>query len=436
MLEKEVIKAVSNRSVALILGGGRGTRLFPLTLYRAKPAVSIGGQYRLIDIPISTCIHSGVHKIFILTQFLSASLHRHITRTYRFDVFGNHFVDILAAEQTPTNFEYAQGTADAVRQSIRYLETMPADYVFILSGDQLFRINLADMLLAHFNANAQITLATKTVPREEVSRLGILQAAADFRITAFHEKPTDEALISSLARELEGTRTFLASMGLYLFNKSVLLHLLHTHADTDFGKGILPKAIHSHRSHAYVFRGFWQDIGTIRSYFETSMRLTEEEPPFSFYSNRAPIYTHPRFLPPPKIMAAHIRQSLISDGTIIQEASIARSIIGIRSYIKPGCRIQETIVMGNDVFTSTKPPARAAADEPFVIGENCRLRRVIIDKNVTIGKNCELLGSTDSTVTFSGDNKAIFHIINGIIVIPRGAVIPDNTIIHGDEYRS
>ncbi len=430
------IEKISHKTIALILGGGRGTRLFPLTKARCKPAISIGGQYRLIDIPISNCINSDIKQIYVLTQFLSAGLNRHITRTYRFDVFGARFVEILAAEQSPTNFEYAQGTADAVRQSIRYIENSEADYVLILSGDQLYRMNFNDILSYHIEKKADITLSCIPITENDVERFGVIKINENFQIIDFQEKPKDKKIIKQFHTphiDING-KHFLASMGIYVFNKSVLLHLLKNLPDTDFGKGIFPKSIKTQKIFSYIFQGYWEDIGTIKSYFDTSMHLLNENPHFSFYDEEMPIYTHPRFLPPSQIKDSHIDQAIISDGSIIQESTIKKSIIGIRSMISSGCTLEETILMGNDNYFSSMTNTKSNNNgNLFGINTDVIIKKVIIDKNVVIGKNSRIIGSKNPDLNFPYHDNSLFYIINGIVIIPRNTMIKENTIIDADE---
>ncbi len=432
-----ITKQLNERTAALILGGGRGTRLFPLTLFRSKPAISVGGEYRLIDIPISNCINSGIGKIYILTQFLSAGLNRHITRTYRFDAFGGKFVEILAAEQTPTNFDYAQGTADAVRQSIRYIENLDADYVFILSGDQLFRMDLQEMLEYHIATHADVTVSCLRVAQKDVERFGIMKMDKDNKITDFFEKPGDPVTVESLRNPdpLHEGKDFVGSMGLYIFNKQVLLKLLKESDAKDFGKGIFPEAIKTHTIHAYLFDGYWEDIGTIASYFETNLLLTEETPPFSFYDAAMPIYTHPRHLPPAKVFSSTVDQALISDGSIIKESKIRKCVIGVRSFIDTNCDLEETLVLGNDIYYDEySSNINEDKNTHYGIGENTIIKRAIIDKNAVIGKNVTIIGSLKEYINVRNDDDAPFHIMNGIVVVARGMTVPDNAVINAEDY--
>ncbi|MEI8217792.1 MAG: glucose-1-phosphate adenylyltransferase [Elusimicrobiota bacterium] len=432
MKTQDTRSIMSNKTVALILGGGRGSRLYPLTKSRCKPAVSVGGKYRLIDIPISNCINSGIGMIYVLTQFLSAGLNRHITRTYRFDTFGSRFVEILAAEQSPTNYDYAQGTADAVRQSIRYLEGLDADYVFILSGDQLFRVDLAKILEQHIEKNADVTLSCVRMPDSDASKSGIIRVAGDKRIIDFYEKPEDPDIIEKfrLPQTHSDGKNILGSMGLYIFNKNVLLDVLKNSEQHDFGKGIFPQIISTHRIYAYEFEGYWEDIGTIASYFNTSMQLAGENPPFSFYDAAMPIYTHQRSLTPPRIFDSRIDKAIICEGSIIHSSNIQRSIVGIRTYVHSGCAIDEAVIMGND----THQTAAGGPAENYGIQSGVTIKRAIIDKNVVIGKGSRIIGSPDENIFVKNDDHSPFHIINGIVIIPRGTRLPDNSVIAADHY--
>ncbi|MBP7462143.1 MAG: glucose-1-phosphate adenylyltransferase [Candidatus Delongbacteria bacterium] len=438
MNELKILKTIGTKTVALILGGGRGTRLYPLTQSRCKPAVSVGGQYRLIDIPISNCINSGINMIYVLTQFLSAGLHRHITKTYRFDSFGNRFVEILAAEQSPTNYDYAQGTADAVRQSLRYLDQLDASYVFILSGDQLYRQDLKEMLEHHLRTKSEVTVAAIPVAPSEIHKYGVMRIDGSARIIDFYEKPDQSDIVERyrLKNSMPPDKPFLASMGLYLFNKSVLFDLLNRIPETDFGKGILPQAIQSHFITAYRFNGYWEDIGTIQSYYEASLKLVDDPPPFSFYDFKMPIYTHQRFLPPCRLIRSQIDHSLVSDGSIVKNSVIIHSSLGIRSFIKPDCSVIDSIILGNDLYP--RDFIRIAPEEvdrmPFGIGGGTQIRRAIIDKNVVIGKNSRIIGSKNESINLQPHDRSGFHIANGIIVIPRGMVLPENTVIEADRF--
>ena len=416
----------TQRTLAIIMGGGAGTRLFPLTKDRSKPAVPIGGKYRLVDIPISNCLNSGLRSIYVLTQFNSMSLHRHIQASYKFDNFSRSFVEILAAQQTPEGSQWYQGTADAVRQNIRYFLERPYDYYLILSGDQLYRMDFRALLHQHIRSGAEITLATKPVAREQVSEFGIMQSGADRRITRFVEKPKDESLLGDLrmSRELllsvgsdEDEELFQASMGIYVFNRDVLIQCLNNDL-VDFGKHVIPQSIQDRYVSAYIFQGYWEDIGTIRAFFEANLDLTDLVPPYSFFEPEAPIYTHPRFLPGSKINGANLRQAIISDGCIISDAHIERSVIGIRSIIQSGATIRNSIIMGADYFevegTSVAP------GPPIGIGRNCVIDRAIIDKNARIADGV-VITPEGKPADLDAEN---YFIRDGIVVVPKNAVIP------------
>ncbi|MHB9155603.1 MAG: sugar phosphate nucleotidyltransferase [Endomicrobiales bacterium] len=434
----DVRHKISKRSIAMILGGGRGARLFPLTKARAKPAVSVGGKYRLIDIPISNCINSGVSRIYVLTQFLSAGLNRHITRTYRFDAFSDRFVEILAAEQTPTYYDYTQGSADAVRRSFRYLEVIDADYVFILPGDQLCRIDLSDLLFHHLEKGADVTLACVRIPEADVKKSGVVKVDRDLRVTEFAEKPTEPAVVEKYRfPDASGKgKEFLGSMGVYLFNKQALREVLKNIDEPDFGKGIFPKAIKTNRIAAFIFDGYWEDIGTIKSYYEASMMLVEEHPPFSLYDFAMPIYTHHRNLPTPRIFNSRIDSAMIAEGCIIKGSRVRKCIIGIRTYVRSGCDLEESVVIGNDTYPQNFVKLSDAEREkiPFGIKGGTRIRRAIVDKNVAIGKHSLILGSTNESIEVRESEDSPFYIVNGIVVIPRCTVLPDNTVIRADDF--
>jgi glucose-1-phosphate adenylyltransferase len=416
----------TQRTLSIIMGGGAGTRLFPLTKDRAKPAVPLGGKYRLVDIPISNCLNSGLRSIYILTQFNSMSLHRHIQASYKFDHFSRSFVDILAAQQTPEGSQWYQGTADAVRQNMRYFLERPFDYYLILSGDQLYRMDLRTLLHQHIRSGADITLATKPVGRSQVADFGIMQSGVDRRITRFVEKPKDESLLEELrmGKELlsssgagEDDELYQASMGIYVFNRQVLVECLANDL-VDFGKHIIPQSIKDRHVSAFIFQGYWEDIGTIRAFFEANLDLTDIVPEYSFFEADAPIYTHPRFLPGSKINGATMRQAIISDGCIISDAHLERCVIGVRSIIRSGATIRNSIVMGADYFDALIPadPARP----PIGIGKNCVIDRAIIDKNARIADGV-VITPEGKPRDFDGDG---YFIRDGIVVVPKDAVIP------------
>jgi glucose-1-phosphate adenylyltransferase len=417
----------TQRTLAVIMGGGAGTRLFPLTKDRSKPAVPIGGKYRLVDIPISNCLNSGLRSIYVLTQFNSMSLHRHIQAAYKFDNFSRSFVEILAAQQTPEGSQWYQGTADAVRQNIRYFLERPYDYYLILSGDQLYRMDFRALLHQHIRSGAEITLATKPVARSQVSEFGIMQSGEDRRISRFVEKPKDETLLNDLrmSRELllsigsnETEELYQASMGIYVFNREVLIECLMNEL-VDFGKHVIPQSIKDRYVSAYIFKGYWEDIGTIRAFYEANLDLTDIVPPYSFFEPEAPIYTHPRFLPGSKINGATLRQAIISDGCIISDAHIERSVIGVRSIIQSGATIRNSIVMGADYFELDGNDAFAQTP-PVGIGRNCVIDRAIIDKNARIADGV-VITPEGKPPDLDAEN---YFIRDGIVVVPKNAVIP------------
>jgi len=413
------------RTLAIIMGGGAGTRLFPLTKDRAKPAVPLGGKYRIVDIPISNCLNSGLRSIYVLTQFNSMSLHRHIQASYKFDNFSRSFVDILAAQQTPAGSQWYQGTADAVRQNMRYFLERPYDYYLILSGDQLYRMDFREILHQHIQRSADITLATKPVGQHQVSEFGIMQSDVDRRITGFIEKPVDETALQEMkmSRELlraigcnEDEELFQASMGIYVFNRNVLIESLENDL-VDFGNHIIPMAIKDRHVSAFIFQGYWEDIGTIRAFYEANLDLTDVVPEYSFFEPESPIYTHPRFLPGSKINGATLRQAIVSDGCIISDSHLERCVVGIRSVIQSGATIRNSIVMGADYFEWGQTDS---SQPPIGIGRNCVIDRTIIDKNARISDDV-LITPEGKPSNLDGDN---YFIRDGIVVIPKNAVIP------------
>jgi glucose-1-phosphate adenylyltransferase len=409
------------------MGGGAGTRLYPLTKERAKPAVPLGGKYRLVDIPISNCLNSGLRSIYILTQFNTMSLHRHIQASYKFDNFSRSFVDILAAQQTPLSTEWYQGTADAVRQNLRYFLEQPYEYFLILSGDQLYRMDFRVLLHEHIRSGAEITLAVTPVARTAASDFGIMLSGPDHRITRFEEKPKDPAVLDELKLDRETLASidrgpeeelFQASMGIYVFNRDVLVESLDGDL-ADFGKHVIPKAIGERHVNAYIFEGYWEDIGTIRAFYEANLDLTSLVPKYSFFEATAPIYTHPRFLPGSKINGATLRQAIVSDGCIISDAHIERSVIGLRSIIRSGATIRNSVIMGGDYFETSAPEASPDVP-PIGIGRNCVIDRAIIDKNARIGEGV-VITPEGKAATLDAEN---YFIRDGIVVVPKDAVIP------------
>ena len=424
--------------VALILGGGAGSRLFPLTRERSKPAVPLGGKYRLIDVPISNCINSGVTQIFVLTQFQSASLNRHISRTYRFSSFSTGFVEVLAAEQTKENPDWFQGTADAVRQILPHLRDWKISTLMILSGDHLYRMDYQKFLARHFETGADLTISVIPCSPNEAEEFGLLKTNADGAIVEFKEKPKGNALEEmhvdttrfGLTQAEAEQRPFLASMGIYVFDYPKLIELLKTDDSwVDFGKEIIPAAIDEYNVQAHLFKGYWEDIGTIRAFYNANLDLAAPLPKFNFFDTESPIYTRSRYLPPSKIHDCDIGNSMVSEGCILNGVYARNSIIGLRSRVDPGTRIESSIVMGADYFESLEEiRENLDANQPHIgIGSNSVIRRAIIDKNVRIGKNVQLINA-DGVDNADGPN-GIYFIRDGITIIPKNAVVPDGTIV-------
>ena len=418
--------------LSVILGGGAGTRLYPLTKLRAKPAVPLAGKYRLVDIPISNCLNSEVNRIFVLTQFNSASLNRHIARAYRFDRFGQGFVTIVAAEQTPGSKDWFQGTADAVRRSLHHLSGYRHSHVLILSGDQLYSMDYRK-LMAHHEANdAAVTIATIPVNASDASAFGILKTDDENVITEFHEKPAQDELegkSSPVSPEMEQQgRIYLASMGIYLFDRDVLRTMLDANPeDHDFGSAIIPAAIEERRVVSYPFEDYWSDIGTIDSFYDANLMLGQPEPPFSIYNPDRPIYTNARMLPPAKIQNSSVLNSLIAEGSVIVDSQIQNSVIGIRSFIDRGASVKDTVFMGADFYPWQAAEEREVIEGPNQsgIGEDSHVEGAIIDKNVSIGKRCRI---TNRENVQEGERDDVY-IREGIVVIPKNVSIPDDTII-------
>jgi glucose-1-phosphate adenylyltransferase len=417
-----------NNVVAVVLGGGKGTRLFPLTLHRSKPAVPIGGKYRLIDVPVSNCLHSGIRRIFVLTQYQSESLNKHIANTYKFDIFSSGFVTVVAAEQTEERSDWFQGTADAVRQSLRHLNAESWDDLAILSGDQLYRIDFRQMLESHRASRADATIAMKPVPADQTSALGIMRVDGAARVVAFDEKPPADRL-PGLASVLPDHRepVWLASMGIYLFRRRALIEALANAGHVDFGRHVIPSAFPRMRVQAHVHDGYWEDVGTIGSYFQANLALTEPRPAFNFYDPARPIYTHPRFLPATKIQACEVVDSLISEGCFIERARLERVVVGIRTRIAAGARIRRSLLLGADSYETVEEMERAAAEghPPLGIGEDCIIENAIVDKNARVGRGVRIVNERGER----DRDFASYYIRDGIVVIPKGAVIPDQTVI-------
>ena len=419
----------SKQVVSVILGGGAGSRLYPLTATRSKPAVPIAGKYRLVDIPISNCINSGINRMFVLTQYNSASLNKHIKNTYQFSAFSNGFVDILAAEQTPDSPGWFQGTADAVRQSLKHIQKNDFDYVLILSGDQLYQMDLAAMIDNHKAAGADITIATIPVTAREATEFGLLKTDEKNNITSFIEKPAAELLPnweSDTGADMQANgRNYLASMGIYIFNKKLLFDLLGTEKKdaTDFGKEIIPDAIEKYKVISYQYGGYWTDIGNIYSFFEANLALTLDIPPFNLFDSGNIVYTRARMLPPAKISGSTIARALISEGCIIHAQSITNSVVGIRSRIGAGSVIDSCYIMGSDFYETIAEIAHNyERGIPKVgIGDNCELTNVIADKDCRIGNNVKIKGGPHLE---DGDHS-LLTIKEGIVVIKKGATIHD-----------
>jgi glucose-1-phosphate adenylyltransferase len=421
--------------LSVIMGGGQGKRLFPLTKERAKPAVPLAGKYRLVDIPISNCINSGLRRIYLLTMFNSASLHRHISQSYKFDHFSGGFVEILAAEQTFADTSWYQGTADAVRKNMIHFMNHDWEYLLILSGDQLYRMDFRTIIELHTGSKADITIATIPVGRREAASLGIMQIDEDRRITRFVEKPADRAVQDSLRLEpkwypklgiKDGGELFLASMGIYVFNRDVIRHLLDNSL-TDFGKDIIPGAIQNLRVFSSIYQGYWEDIGTIRSFFEANLDLTNELPRFNFFDMAAPIFSRPRFLPASKINGAQIDHAVISDGCILNHAVISHSIVGLRSIVGAATSLNRTILLGSDYYESYESIIEhEKAGKPRIgVGANCRIENAIIDKNARIGDNVKIspAGKAENL------DHPNYYIRDGIVIIPKNGVIPHGMVI-------
>jgi len=424
-----------SKVLCVIMGGGQGSRLFPLTKDRAKPAVPLAGKYRIVDIPISNCINSHFRRIYILTQFNSTSLHSHISRTYKFDQFSSGFVEILAAQQTFTNTSWYEGTADAVRKNLVHFMNHDFDYLLILSGDQLYRMDFQEVVEQHHDTGADITIATLPVGRGEAGALGIMQIDDEKRITRFVEKPKDAAVLDSLKISPEmnaklaipgGRESYLASMGIYVFNRKVIADLLDNPL-SDFGKHIIPHAINTHKVFSYVYQGYWEDIGTIRNFFEANLDLVTELPRFNFFDMSAPIFSRPRYLPGSKINGAMIDHAVISDGCIINRARISNTIVGLRTIIGDGTELNRVVILGSDYYESQESVERHEKEGvPRVgIGAHGKIENAIIDKNARIGNNVVIspAGKPENV-----DHERYF-IRDGIVIIPKDAVIPHGTVI-------
>jgi glucose-1-phosphate adenylyltransferase len=425
----------SDKSVlAVIMGGGRGTRLAPLTLERCKPAVPLAGKYRLVDIPISNCINSGINRIFVLTQFNTASLHRHIQSTYHFDPFGGGFVDILSAEQTEKTSDWYQGTADAVRRNLVHFRTYAHDLVLVLSGDQLYRMDFREIIEQHIATGAEVTIAAVVFPVSKSEGLGLMRVADDLTIQEFVEKPKDPkireglALSPALEKRLKNPHTekqVLASMGIYLFNRSALADSLNN-AMTDFGKEIIPSLLGRKKIHAYIFEGYWEDIGTVHAFFEANLALAQPLPPFNFFLPTAPIYTKDNYLPASKLNKCTIDQVVIGDGSILTDSRLRHCVIGIRSFVGEDTQMEDVVMMGADFYeTDEHLQANLQHERPNVgVGRRCKIHYAIIDKNARIGDDCDLSPKGKADGTYLGGSVIIR---DGVLCVPKGAVLPSGT---------
>jgi glucose-1-phosphate adenylyltransferase len=421
---------MTSDTLAIILGGGQGARLFPLTATRSKPAVPIGGKYRLIDVPISGCLHADIRRIFVLTQFNSASLNRHISNTYQLDMFSGGFVEILAAEQTPDNPNWYQGTADAVRQAVRHFTQHDADYYLILAGDHLYRMDYCELVDAHKDRHADITIAAQPVDPDTATQMGIFRFDSDGRIVAFEEKPKPPRL-QEIGRSIPRGATFaqhtdeqpfMASMGVYVFSRDVLLEILATETGIDFGRELIPGALQKYRVNPYLYRGYWADVGTIESFYDANVMLGRAAAPFRFWDPKYPIYTHLRHLPGSRLTDCHVRDSLICDGCFLDRCTIEESVVGIRAHIEAGTRVSRSVLLGADFYEDGPPVGGVPA---LGIGRDVTLDRVIIDKNARIGDGARLVNER-GVQHLDGDG---YYIRGGIIVVPKGGVIPPGMIV-------
>lgn len=410
--------------LAVILGGGRGTRLFPLTTLRSKPAVPIAGKYRLIDIPLSNCINSGIYQISILTQFNSVSLHRHIANTYNFDNFHSGWVQIWAAEQTSQNADWYQGTADAVRKQLFEIQATHTRYVLVLAGDHLYHMDYSEMARFHWENDADITVAVQPVSASDAPRLGLLKKDAKGRISDFAEKPSDPVLLEKMKCRNEPERPFVGSMGIYLFNLDALIETLQKNAYDDFGGQLIPSAIHTHKVFGYDFNGYWADIGTIRSFYEINLDLTLTSAKFNLFDPDHPIYTHARYLPGCRVVNSRLENVLLAEGGCIIDSEIIHSIVGVRSQIGSGCKIEDTILMGSDYYADQE----STHEIPIGIGAGCKISGAIIDKNARLGSEV-IIEPFPEGIDLDGDGWVVR---DGIVVIPKNTQIASGTVIRPD----
>jgi glucose-1-phosphate adenylyltransferase len=424
---------LNNDVLAFILGGGQGSRLFPLTQQRSKPAVPIGGKYRLIDIPISNCLHADFRRIFILTQFNSASLNRHIAQSYRMDLFSQGFVEILAAEQTPDNPNWFQGTADAVRQAARHFVRYGADYYLILAGDQLYRMNYCELVDDHIERKADITIAAQPVAAGDASAMGIFRFDRAGQIVAFEEKPNPDRL-----REIDRSipsdamfsghsvdKPFVASMGIYVFSRDVLLDMLGADSAKDFGREVIPSALGQYRVNAFLYRGYWADVGTVESFYDANIMLTQPKAPFRFYDPNRPIYTHPRFLPGSRLSDCVVKDAIIAEGCYLDRSRIEQSVVGIRTQVGPGATIRRSVLLGADFYEADEDAPARGQGPRLGLGRDVDLDRVIVDKNARIGDGARLVNA-DGVQDADGCG---YYIRNGVIIVPKDGVIAAGTVV-------
>jgi len=428
--------AFKKNVLAVIMGGGRGTRLHPLTMERCKPAVPLAGKYRLVDIPISNCINSEINRIFLLTQFNTASLHRHIQGTYHFDPFGGGFVDILSAEQTEKSADWYQGTADAVRRNLLHFRAFPHDLVLILSGDQLYKMDFRKIIDEHTSSGADVTVAAIPFPVSKVEGLGLMKVADDLSITEFVEKPKDPAVIAGLTlsdkvegklNSASGEKHCLASMGIYVFDRKVLMDALDN-TMTDFGKEVIPSLLGTKKLHAHIFEGYWEDIGTVKAFFEANLALALPLPPFNFFEQAAPIYTQDRYLPASKLNKCNIDYAVIGDGSILASSTLRNCVMGIRSFVDEGSVLENVVVMGSDYYEAEAEyeENRSKGRPHLGIGKNCQISGAIIDKNARIGDNCVLKAAGKLDGRYA-DGAVIIR--DGVLVVPKGGIIPPGTVV-------
>lgn len=416
-----------NDVLTIILGGGRGKRLFPLTQLRSKPAVPIGGKWRLIDIPISNCLHAGLEQIYVLTQFNSASLNRHIAQTYRMDVFSGGFVEVLAAEQTPEGETWFQGTADAVRRAARHIQDVDAEYYLILAGDHVYRMDFAELIEAHIERDADITIATQPVTPDEASQMGIFSFDVSGQIVGYEERPSPERLAEMRSSApghatgglLSADKPFIASMGIYVFSRDVLYEVLNNQKGVDFSREIIPGAIETNRMHAYLYRGYWADVGTVASFFDVNLMLTAKNPPFTFFHPRRPIYTRPRFLPSANLHDCRVDRALIAEGAYLDQCDVTSSIIGVRASIHKGAKVSRSVLLGADYYEDQ------FNEQPMGIGPGAVLDRVIVDKNARIGEGARLVNERN-VQDVDGDG---YYIRSGVIVVPKNGVVKPGTVV-------